>query len=134
MNRNPDNWQWLQVLGTGAASRESETSTVRMAGEQKVPPRPGDPTAEEVERAMRRLCQSDRRTEFARSVFPFDPTKYRSESDWRKKVGTRVSNDIHSHPELKRAMYDSGYRPHVTGYTDRQLRILLRFYLLQGVI
>lgn len=157
MNRNPDNWQWPSALGAGAASRKCETrngapddgaaevrngasavrdegTAVRNEGPLKVPPRTGEPSAEEVDEMVRRLCQSNRRSTFAQNVFPYIPGKYKSESEWRKRAGTRVSNDIHTHPELKAAMYSAGYIPHMVGYDEKQLRILVRFYMLQGVI
>lgn len=150
MNRNPDNWQWLEVHGTEAASRMGETSGERPVGcapavrdvgramgdegPLKVPPKSTGPTQEEVEEMVRRLCQSNRRSTFAQNVFPYIPGKYKSESEWRKRAGQRVSNDIHTHPELKQAMYSAGYIPHNVGYDEKQLRILVRFYMLQGVI
>ena len=100
------------------------------------PPRasPHEMSDQEAMQLLSRLCQSDRRSEFAQAIFPYDPEKYRSKSEWRKAVGTRVSNDIHRDPELCQRMYRAGYKPRVTGYTLEQRVILVKYYALYGAI
>ncbi len=100
------------------------------------PPRasPHEMSDQEAMEILGRLCQSDRRSEFAQAIFPYDPEKYRSKSEWRKAVGTRVSNDIHRDAELCMRMYRAGYKPRVTGYTLEQRMILVKYYALYGAI
>lgn len=119
-----DHWGWEDAAPSPPPQKEAVENR-----RQEIPP--------DVSTGIgggRLSLHSDRRSAFAQAVFPYDPTKYRNQSEWRKEVGKRVSNDIHQHPDLCQRMYQAGYRPRVTGYTEQQIQILINFYKQKGIL